>query len=172
MAVGFLRRSVRGEVSSHSVRPACLGHRVSTKTLCLLGQPKKAIGSKSPIGPWLATLPSTCLQVSRTEWRRQKTQMEPQGWRTPPLLQSTKRTRTAVLKKTTRTESVHVQAVGLDAGNLPGTEPVERSFLLTSPFIGPEWRKADSEGSRPDMSNRYSTDTARPLCGSPVRAGC
>ena len=137
MAVGFLRRSVRGEVSSHSVRPACLGHRVSTKTLCLLGQPKKAIGSKSPIGPWLATLPSTCLQVSRTEWRRQKTQMEPQGWRTPPLLQSTKRTRTAVLKKTTRTESVHVQAVGLDAGNLPGTEPVERSFLLTSPFIGP-----------------------------------
>ena len=137
MAVGFLRRSVRGEVSSHSVRPACLGHRVSTKTLCLLGQPKKAIGSKSPIGPWLATLPSTCLQVSRTEWRRQKTQMEPQGWRTPPLLQSTKRTRTAVLKKTTRTESVHVQAVGLDAGNLPGTEPVERCFLLTSPFIGP-----------------------------------
>src|SRR5205807_237854 len=136
-AVGFSRRSVRGEVSSHSVRPACLGHRVSTKTLCLLGQPKKAIGSKSPIGPWLATLPSTCLQVSRTEWRRQKTQMEPQGWRTPPLLQSTKRTRTAVLKKTTRTESVHVQAVGLDAGNLPGTEPVERSFLLTSPFIGP-----------------------------------
>src|SRR5436853_6944183 len=63
--------------------------------------------------------------------------MEPQGWRTPPLLQSTKRTRTAVLKKTTRTESVHVQAVGLDAGTLPGTEPVERSFLLTSPFIGP-----------------------------------
>src|SRR5260370_23439165 len=63
--------------------------------------------------------------------------MEPQGWRTPPLFQSTKRTRTAVLKKTTRTESGHVQTVGLDAGNLPGTEPVERYFLLTSPFIGP-----------------------------------
>ena len=169
MAVGFLRCSVRGEVSSHSVRPACLGHRVSTKTLCLLGQPKKAIGSKSPIGPWLATLPSTCLQVSRTEWRRQKTQMEPQGWRTPPLLQSTKRTRTAVLKKTTRTESVHVQAVGLDAGNLPGTEPVEKCFLLTSPFIGRvaapfllrPWRRDWPMAKRMGLRGRFASGWTR-----------
>jgi len=82
--------------------------------------------------------------------------MEPQGWRTPPLLQSTKRTRTAVLKKTTRTESVHVQAVGLDAGNLPGTEPVERCFLLTSPFIGPSGGRIEFEDRIQDRSTSLS----------------
>ncbi len=83
--------------------------------------------------------------------------MEPQGWRTSPLLQSTKRTGTAVLKKTTRTESVHVQAVGLDAGNLPGTEPVEKCFLLTSPFIGP---RAGRQGTRPRDSMEGSKKKA------------
>jgi len=55
VAVGFLRRSIRGEVATGKVRPVLQNTRVSGATLCPLGQSKKAIGPESPIGPCIAT---------------------------------------------------------------------------------------------------------------------
>jgi hypothetical protein len=80
--------------------------------------------------------------------------MEPQGWRIPPLAQSTRRIRTAVLNKTTRTESANrerkpVQSVGLDARKLPCIEPLREYFLLTSPFIGPSGTASALYGIKP-----------------------
>jgi hypothetical protein len=41
----------------------CFAHRVSTPTLCPFGQPKKAIGYESQIGPWLPLCNRLCLPV-------------------------------------------------------------------------------------------------------------
>ena len=75
----FLRRSgSRESIQRRKLGSACLRHLVSGPTLCPLGQPEKAIGHESLIGPWLATLQPSRLSVSGTEGRRLDRKMEPQ----------------------------------------------------------------------------------------------
>jgi hypothetical protein len=53
MAVIFQRPGSRVSIQKRVRLNKCLAHQVSRLTVCLLGQPEKAIGRESQIEPWL-----------------------------------------------------------------------------------------------------------------------
>jgi hypothetical protein len=138
VAVGILRRSIRGEVAIGKVRPVLQNTRVSGATLCPLGQSKKAIGPESPIGPCIATLivdnrPACCFR--KTTGAVTTAKMEPQETR----IHSRLRTRRRIA--TLGPEEDHSRSV-CSIGRAEcrekkiGIEPKGSTFLLTFPLIG------------------------------------
>jgi hypothetical protein len=66
----FLRRSGSRESIHRKFRLCVRRHLVSGSTLCPLGQPQKAIGHESLIGPWLPIEQPPRLSVFRSPGRR------------------------------------------------------------------------------------------------------
>ena len=80
MSSDFWRRSGSRESIHRKFRLCVLPHLVSGPTLCPLGQPQKAIGHESLIGPWLSTEQPPRLSVLRSPGRRHDHRgMKPQG---------------------------------------------------------------------------------------------
>src|SRR5207245_1390200 len=91
----------RGRVSIKTFRLLWTSNtEVSGITLCPLARPKKAIGQESQIGPWLATLQSLRLSVSRNEWAPSRQWNETTG---------EKRDLAGLARKNVRGSRIHVQ---------------------------------------------------------------
>ena len=73
----------------------------------------------------------------RSEWRRHKKGMDPQGRESPVPLQARRRSGTLGLRKIALESRVHVQTVGLNAKKTISALGEGEIFLLTFPFIGP-----------------------------------
>ena len=98
---------------------------VSRATVCLLGQPKKAIGHESQIEPWLA-IATRCLQAHRKPPEKTRTKMTPRASR-----ESEKENRA-------RAKCMGAANRGWMSEKYPLPAGQEKCFYLTSPFIEPD----------------------------------
>src|SRR5450755_4730299 len=85
MSSDFWRRSGSRESIRRKYRLRVLRHLASVITLCPLGQPQKAIGHESLIGPWLPILQPPRLSVLRSPERRHDHRHETAGNRNQSL---------------------------------------------------------------------------------------
>ena len=97
---------------------------VSRATVCLLGQPKKAIGHESQIEPWLA-IASALLASAQKAAGRTRTKMTPRTSR-----ESEKENRA-------RAKCISAANRGWMSEKYPLPAGQEKCFYLTSPFIEP-----------------------------------
>ena len=104
---------------------AGLGFQVSRATVCLLGQPEKAIGHESQIEPWLAHRQHAAFDGAVRSPRDKRNQMTPNAAQTGRKHRRAQARTSAAANRGWMSEKILPRAVE------------GKCFYLTSPFIEP-----------------------------------